>query len=166
MFGIIYNNMSTCRLSTNTPSPWKSLSVEITISPWVCVLIVPSKSVQIVALGAAVFSHWRGAVDLCYIKDVVGDAIPRFREMGSHKDRTHSGWPPCFTPVQDWFLSLIAHKNQFRTALSLKGQWQHALGRDVPTSTIKLSYISYHEFQYKYQRRKVIFVICWRFLEP
>ena len=31
--------MSACRLSTNTPSPSKSVSVEITISPWVRVLI-------------------------------------------------------------------------------------------------------------------------------
>ena len=39
MLAIFYNNMSACRLSTNTPSPEKSVSVEITISPWVRVLI-------------------------------------------------------------------------------------------------------------------------------
>ena len=80
---------------------------------------------------------------------VVGDAIPRFRETGSHKDRTHSEWPPCSTLAQDRFLALIAHRNQFGTALLLKGQRQHALGRDVPISTLKRSYVSCHEFQYK-----------------
>ena len=39
MLAIVYNNMSACRLSTNTPSPEKLVSVEITISPWVRVLI-------------------------------------------------------------------------------------------------------------------------------
>ena len=75
------------------------------------------------ALGEGVFfSHCRIAVDLCCIKAVVGDAIPRFRETGSHKDGTHSGWPACSTPVQDRFLALIAHrKSQFRTGLLLKG---------------------------------------------
>ena len=101
-----------------------------------------------------VFSQAVISVDLCCIKAVVGDAIPPFRETGSHKDRTHSGWPPCSTPAQDRFLALIAHINQFRTALLLKGQWAHPLGRDVPTSTVKRSYIPYHEFQYKQQRRK------------
>ena len=63
------------------------------------------------------------AVDLCCIKAVVGDVFTRFRETGSHKDRTHFGWPPCSTPAQDRFLALIAHKNKFRTARLLKGQW-------------------------------------------
>ena len=62
------------------------------------------------------------AVDLCCIKAVVGDAFPRFHETGSHKDRTHSGWPPCSTPAQDRFIALIAHRNQFRTAILLKGE--------------------------------------------
>ena len=84
------------------------------------------------------------AVDLCCIKTLVGDAIPRFRETGSYKDRTHSGWTPCSTPGQDRFLALIAHRNRFKTTLLLKGQyWQDALGRNVPTSTVKRSYISY-----------------------
>ena len=80
---------------------------------------------------------------------VVGDAILRFRETGSHKGRIHSGGPPCSTPAQDRFLALIAHRNQFGTALLLKGQRQHSLGRNVPISTLKRSYVSCHEFQYK-----------------
>ena len=43
MLAINYKNMSACRLSTNTPSPEKSVSVEITISPWVRILISPLK---------------------------------------------------------------------------------------------------------------------------
>ena len=134
--------------------------MEITISPWVRVLICLLKKCPNRRTRWSFFSHCRIAVDLCCIKVVVGDAIPRFRETGSHKERTHSGWPPCSTPAQDRFLALIAHRNQFRTALLLKRQWQYALGRDVSTSTVKRTLFRTMNSSTNSSEVKVIFVIC------
>ena len=66
------------------------------------------KRAQIDPLSEAVFSKCRIDGDLCYNQAAVGDAIRRFRQMGSNKDQPNSERPPCSTPAQDRFIALIA----------------------------------------------------------
>ena len=154
MLAIIYNNMSVCRLSTNTPSPEKSVSVEITISSWVRVLISLLKKCPN-----------RRTRRSCFFS--LNDSC-RFALHQSCCRRCHSSFPWNGFPQEPnpfWVASLFhtdsgqvpsveCTQKSVQDRPIVKGAMVARFGSRCTNMHCKRIYIPYHEFHYKQQGRK------------
>ena len=95
------------------------------------------KRTKIVELSEVGFSQRRIYVEMRCNEVAKGDVIRRLGEMGSNKERPHSGRPTCSTPAQERFMALMACRNCFGIAPLLTEQW--TIVGHCPTSCSAMS---------------------------